>query len=87
MNHILDADFWRFCVRLPQEIQRRVPQKFQLLTQNPKHPSLYFKKVSEQLWSIRISLEYRALARENAGVFTWYWIGKHDEYMRRIREN
>ncbi len=40
MNHILEADFWKFCARLPLNIQRRVPQKFQLLRQNPRHPSL-----------------------------------------------
>ncbi len=85
MNHILNADFWRFCARLPPEIQRRVPQKFQLLRQNPKHPSLRFKKVGI-LWAIRIGKGYRALARKKDEVFDWFWIGKHDEYMRRIRQ-
>ena len=87
MEHILDADFWRFCAELPRDVQRRVPQKFELLRQNPRHTSLYLKKVGKQLWSARITQEYRALARENAGVFVWFWIGKHDEYIRRIREN
>ena len=86
MNHILDADFWRFCARLPPDIQRRVPQKFEMLRQNPRHPSLRFKKVGN-LWAIRICKGYRALAREEDGNFIWRWIGTHDEYMRRIRES
>ena len=35
-------------------------------------------------WSARISQQYRALAREEGRAFVWFWIGKHDEYMRRI---
>lgn len=66
MEHILDEDFWKSCAKLPPNIQRRVPQKFQLLQQNPRHPSLRFKKV-RTLWSIRISKGDRALAREKVG--------------------
>ena len=86
MNHILEADFWKFCARLPLNIQRRVPQKFQLLRQNPRHPSLRFKKVGN-LWGIRICKGYRALAHQEEGNFIWRWVGTHDEYMRRIRES
>ena len=83
MEHILDEDFWESCTELPRTIQRRVPQKFQLLQQNPRHPSLRFKKVGD-LWAIRVSRGYRALAREEDGNFIWFWIGTHDEYERRI---
>ena len=86
MNHIIDADFWEYCTRLPSDIQRRVPQKFTMLQNNPKHPSLRFKKVGN-LWSIRIYKGYRALAREKNNTFIWYWIGNHEEYIRRIQSN
>ena len=84
MEHILDDDFWESCVKLPPDVQRRVPQKFQILRQNPRHPSVRLKKVRD-LWAIRISKGYRALAREQEGNFVWFWIGPHDEYERRIR--
>ncbi len=83
MEHILDDDFWEFRAKLPPNVQRRVPQKFRLLRQNPRHPSLRFKKVGD-LWAIRVSRGYRALAREEDGNFVWFWIGTHDEYERRI---
>ena len=83
MQHILNEDFWESCAKLPRNVQRRVPQKFQLLQQNPRHPSLRLKKVGE-LWVIRVSKGYRALAREEQGNFIWFWIGTHDEYERRI---
>ena len=86
MEHTLDENFWRYCAKLPHSVQERVPQKFELLRQNSRHPSLHFKKVGAH-WAVRISKGYRAIARKEENTFVWYWIGKHDEYMRRIREN
>ena len=83
MQHILDDDFWEFFAELPSNVQRRFPQKFRFLRQNPRHPSLRLKKVGE-LWAIRVSRGYRALAREEEGNFIWFWIGTHAEYERRI---
>ena len=77
--------FWACYQNLPREIQQRADKSFDLLNQNPKHPSLNFKKVGKKVWSVCISRDYRALAREDDRIFVWYWIGKHDEYMRRIR--
>ena len=83
MEHILDDDFWDAYAELPPNVQRRVPQKFQLLRQNARHPSLRFKKVGD-LWAIRVSRGYRALARQEKGDFIWFWVGTHSEYERRI---
>ena len=83
MEHIIDDDFWDAYVELPLNVQRRIPQKFQLLRQNPRHPSLRFKKVGD-FWAIRLSRDYRALAREEEGDFIWFWVGTHAEYERRI---
>ena len=77
-------DFWIYYQSLPPEIQRLADEKFELLKQDPTHPSLNFKKVG-RYWSARITQQYRALALEDAGVFVWVWIGKHDEYMKRIQ--
>ncbi|MXY99766.1 hypothetical protein F4Y93_03635 [Candidatus Poribacteria bacterium] len=83
MEHILDDDFWDAYAELPPNVQRRVPQKFQLLRQNARHPSLRFKKVGD-LWAIRVSRGYRALARQEEEGFIWFWVGTHSEYERRI---
>ena len=85
MKHSLHASFGEFLAQLPQDIQKRVPQKIEMLRRNPRHPSLNFKKVGERLWTIRISKGYRALALEEEDAFVWNWVGKHDAYMRRIR--
>ena len=54
MQHILDDDFWEFFAEIPPNVQRRFPQKFRILQQNLRHPSLRLKKVGD-LWSIRVS--------------------------------
>ena len=64
---------------------KRTDKNFTLLKQNRKHPSLNFKKVGKTRWSVRIKRNYRALAREENGIFVWFWIGRHDEYLRRIQ--
>lgn len=77
--------FWTSYQNLSRQIQQRANKSFAMLKQDTKHPSLDFKKVGKDLWSARISRDYRALAREKDGIFVWFWIGKHDEYIRRIR--
>ncbi|AIE74992.1 MULTISPECIES: hypothetical protein [unclassified Synechocystis] len=64
---------------MPEEIQRRADKAYQLLIQNPRHPSLHFKKVGE-LWSVRVTLDYRALSVETDDGYVWFWIGTHEDY-------
>ena len=37
-------EFWKYYQKLPRDIQSRADKQFQLLKQNPNHPSLMFKK-------------------------------------------
>ena len=59
-------------------------RNFELLKQDPSHPSLHFKKVGK-LWSVRIGLNHRALAIEDGDDFIWVWIGNHDDYEIMIK--
>ena len=78
MTHHTNPDFW-YCYRqLPEEIQRRADKAYELLRQNPRHPSLHFKKVGD-LWSVRVTLDYRALAIESDDGYVWFWIGTHED--------
>lgn len=83
--HRTASRFWKCFEKLPYPIQSIAKENFNLLEGNPRHPSLYFKKVGE-LWSIRIGLNYRALAVEDGSDFIWVWIGTHDEYDRLIKQ-
>ena len=83
MRHFATERFWRLYAELPHPIQRLADKNFDLLKENPRHPSLHFKKVG-QLWSARVGAHYRALATEEGDDFVWFWIGNHDEYDRLI---
>jgi len=77
--HRATEQFWDRYGRLPVEVQELADKCFQLLKENPKHPSLRFKKVGG-FWSVRVGLGYRALAVEDGSDFIWVWIGSHDGY-------
>ena len=79
-----NQEFWEHYRNLPRVVQELANNKFEFLKQNPRHPSLNLKKVGT-LWAARINRNYRALAREENGTLVWFWIGKHDEYIRRIQ--
>lgn len=49
------------------------------------HPSLHFKKVGKNLWSVRISGGYRALALKKGNDYYWFWIGSHEDYETLLR--
>lgn len=84
MNHFATPDFW-YCYRqLPERVRELADEKFELLRQNPKHPSLRLKKVGG-FWSARVGLHYRALARDRTEGLVWFWIGHHREYDRFLK--
>ncbi|MCY3789943.1 MAG: hypothetical protein OXH63_14275 [Gemmatimonadetes bacterium] len=75
--------FWACYRKLPRNIQQLADKKFELLKQNPRHPFLRLKKTGSH-WAARINRDYRALAIEDGDMLIWVWIGKHDEYTRRL---
>jgi hypothetical protein len=82
--HRTTKRFWKYFSDLPEPIQELSKRNFQLLKNDPSHPSLHFKRIGK-FWSVRIGPGYRALAVENQEDTIWVWIGSHDEYERMIR--
>lgn len=79
MNHFASPDFWFHYRQLPPEIRDLADKNFELLKQNLRHPSLRLKKVGI-LYSARVGLHYRVLAKERSEGLVWFWIGHHSEY-------
>ena len=77
--HKSTTRFWCCFDALPKEIKEIARKNYSLLKENPKHPSLHFKKVGK-LWSARVGRNHRSLAIEDEVGFIWVWIGTHDEY-------
>jgi hypothetical protein len=83
--HRTSGRFWNLFANLPESVQRVARKNFDLLKDDPSHPSLHFKKVGK-LWSVRAGISHRALAVEDGADFIWVWIGPHDEYRRLIKQ-
>jgi len=84
MNSHASTRFWKCYNCLPERIKALAEKNFSIWKTNPRHPSLQFKEVKPQLWSVRIGLEYRALAALDGTTYIWFWIGNHDDYTRLI---
>lgn len=80
MNHYATPSFWYHYRQLPEAVQKIADKNYQLLAENPYHPSLHFKKIRDDLWSVRVGRSYRALATIEDGDYLWFWIGPHAEY-------
>jgi hypothetical protein len=78
--------FWRLFLNLPADVQQEAKRAYQQFQRNPAHPGLQFKKLEGQddVYSVRIGLDYRALAVMRKGRLIWYWIGGHAEYDRLV---
>ncbi len=84
-RHVKDRRFNPHFDQLPAEVQAVAIRAFANLRDNPRYPGLHFKKVRNDLWSVRIGLGYRALATEGDDNFQWFWIGTHTDYDQILR--
>ncbi len=55
--------FWVFFQALPEEIQQLAKEKYRVWQRDPFHPSLHFTLLKDDVWSVRINQQYRALGR------------------------
>jgi hypothetical protein len=78
MRSSTTRSFRRRFERLPPDIQRLARKAFRLWLQNPRHPSLHFKKVGE-FWSARVTDDCRAIfaALPNAS-----WRSRRDRHSK-----
>jgi hypothetical protein len=83
LTHQTLPEFWESYNQLPQNIRRLANQAFARLKENPRHPSLQFKKVGKY-WTARVGLHYRAVAEEVDDAYVWVWIGSHEEFNNRV---
>jgi hypothetical protein len=81
--HRTTRRFWDCYWSLSSQAREVADKSFSLLRENPRHPSLHFKKVG-RFWSARIGSGHRALAIPDGQDYIWVWIGTHDEYERLI---
>ncbi|MCX5976730.1 MAG: hypothetical protein NTV33_07885 [Coprothermobacterota bacterium] len=87
MKSHTDWRFWGFYDSLSAEVQQRADRAYLLWESNPHHPSLQFKRVDPQdpIYSVRVGKGHRALGWLEDDTITWFWIGNHNDYTRRLK--
>ena len=87
MNSFTVKSYWKSYKELPVNIQRQADAKFKLWIENPFHPSLCFKCVNSEdnIWSVRVNMDYLALAVREKDMVIWYWIGDHKKYEQLLK--
>jgi hypothetical protein len=83
LKHFASPEFWSRYRALPVEVQQLADRCFELMKDDPRHPSIHLKHVGEY-WSARVGLHYRALGVDDENGISWFWIGSHAEYDKLI---
>jgi hypothetical protein len=77
--------FWAAYRELSPEIRELARKAYRLFRDNARHPSLHFKKIhDDSIYSVRVTLGYRALGLLEDEEITWFWIGTHADYDRLL---
>jgi hypothetical protein len=66
--------------RLPPAVRQAARKAYALWENNPHHPSLNFKKLDGEIYSVRVAYRWRAVARKEGDTFVWFFIGSHASY-------
>lgn len=72
---------------LPPAVRRQARKAYRLFVRDAQHPSLQFKPIHprEPIYSVRVSLNYRAVATKEGDDVIWFWIGRHEAYDKLIK--
>lgn len=78
--------FWKCFDALPHFVQMQARAAYRDFKRDPAHPGLKFKATKRRpdMWSVRVSLAYRALGLRDGETIVWFWIGSHGQYERII---
>jgi len=82
--HDASPSIWSAYEALPTSVQRVADVNFKILKENPKHPSLLFKRIG-RYWSVRVGIHYRALAVVIKDDLLWFCIQSRSDYDKLIK--
>ncbi len=82
MKSFLHSDYHKHFSKLPKKIQEQAKKCYERWKENPKHPSLHFKRINsvKAFYSIRIGKDWRVVGYLENGDIYWFWIGSHADY-------
>ncbi|MYA36446.1 MAG: hypothetical protein F4030_07485 [Gammaproteobacteria bacterium] len=86
MRSFASRSFWNAYRRLPPHVRNQARDSYRFFISNPNHPGLEFKRVSRRrpVYSVRVSIDYRALGVLEQDEIVWFWIGPHHQYDKML---
>jgi hypothetical protein len=82
---VASRQFWRTYRSLPRDVRKLATGAYRTWQYDAFHPSLHFKKVGDDLWSVRVGRAYRTLGRFEGDRLVPVWMGIHAEYDQVLR--
>jgi mRNA-degrading endonuclease RelE of RelBE toxin-antitoxin system len=78
----INEDFRRDYAALPEAVKKQVTAAYRLFISDHDHPGLRFKKLPPHadIWSVRITSDYRAIGRWRGNTIVWFFVGSHADY-------
>lgn len=67
MTSHANGTFWEAYRGLAPQIRTLARKQYRLWRKDPFHPSLHFKKVADDTWSVRIGRNHRKLGKRSSG--------------------
>jgi mRNA-degrading endonuclease RelE of RelBE toxin-antitoxin system len=88
MNSRRTRRFREALAALPKNVRKQAAAAYRRFQENPHHPGLHFKIVHPTLpiYSARINDDYRVVGQMRSDAIVWFWIGKHEEYERLLKQ-
>jgi hypothetical protein len=86
VKSVTTAKFRKAFEKLSPAVQQKAKEVYNTWKKNPYHPSLHYKQIhqTQPIFSVRVSLSYRALGVKEDETMIWFWIGSHEEYNKLI---
>ncbi len=84
MTSLTSPNFWKLYRQLTQKVREAARKAYRHFRVDPTHPSLHFHrlKTNDELWSVRVTKNHRAVGLVDRNTITWFWIGNHEDFDR-----
>lgn len=80
--------FWKCYADIPLTVRKQAKEAYKQFLKDPYYPSLHFKQIhsTRPIFSVRITINYRAIGIIQGEEIVWFWIGSHADYNNLLKQ-
>lgn len=88
MNSKTTERFWKCYAGIPSAVRKHTKDAYKQFVKDPYYPSLHFKQIhsTRPIFSVRITINYRAIGIIQGEDIIWFWVGSHAEYNKILKQ-